>query len=484
MRSLGGPSGRPLFVTLALSLAGLGALVLAFVWLRLPPEATRILNIDEFIPIAVSDSMDALGRLDPNWTHADLPDFFRYDQYNFYLYMIVGHVAQLVGGWFGGADVTALRVLNIVLQGAAAILLVDGLRRRGVDLTAILATAVATAFAPSLIPDAVLARPESLVFFLTALCFWFACLNTRLAVRAALIGFTCGLGAAVKLTFPAVGAAALVALWAFHRPSLKTLSVLGAATAAGAMGGFVLGAPYALIHFDVFLNGLQALARQYDGLHPPHSALHGWPLSSLFWTLRHFVEFYGLWIAVAVAGVYLADRQTRWAILALLAPMAVYIAYFSTKTVFFERNFAAALPLVFVAFGLGFSQVSQRLGRHAVRLPLLAVIAAPGALIAAQIAEAAYSADHRLAEFVSRNGLSAYAPLPVNSFTETPPPPCGQFVLQTYNDQFTARYQTILEANGYIPVARFQSRFAPLAASTLHTYFESSFIFYEKPCAE
>ena len=64
--------------------------VVIFVALRLNISDAE-LNIDELIPIKISEGMSARGDLDPNWRLADLPWFWNIDQYNFYLYNMVAH---------------------------------------------------------------------------------------------------------------------------------------------------------------------------------------------------------------------------------------------------------------------------------------------------------------------------------------------------------------------------------------------------------
>jgi hypothetical protein len=139
---------------------------------------------------------------------------------------------------------------------------------------------------------------------------------------------------------PVIAAAISERKWAFRR--------LGVSLGLGAVGvcaGFAMGAPGAVANPGAFWRGIDYLAAQYAGLHPPHSRLEGGfvapVLVGYFWSVLGA----GMIAAGLVGTVGLAARK-RWLELALLAaPVMLFVVYFSTRTVFFERNLSHVVPL-------------------------------------------------------------------------------------------------------------------------------------------
>src|ERR1043165_5377419 len=128
------------------------------------------LNMDEGMPMAVSQAMTRRGVVDPDWAFpAENPPSH---QYNFYLYNIVAHgVLRLTAGLHVSPYPT-LRVLNLMFQLAALALTLDALRRIGIGRFSIARAGVLIAVAPGLVQDTGLVRPESFLYLLSALFVW------------------------------------------------------------------------------------------------------------------------------------------------------------------------------------------------------------------------------------------------------------------------------------------------------------------------
>jgi hypothetical protein len=85
----------------------------------------------------------------------------------------------------------------------------------------------------------------------------------------------------------------------------------------------------------------------------------------------------------AVGAVVLAWRR-RWAELALLAgPVLLFVGYFSTKTVFFERNLSHVLPLFLILGAVGVVAVAEW-GAQMLRVPIWPIAMLVVAILAVQ----------------------------------------------------------------------------------------------------
>ena len=271
-----------------LAVAGLIVLLAAFTALRLDLR-DRITNIDESIPIAVSYAMYSSGRLDPNWARAELTSSLKYPQYNFYTYNIASHGVLKLMKLVRVDPLVLLRFANLVYQAIAIAAVVAALWNIGASTLVLWLAASLLTVAPALVHDAHMARPESFLYMLFALATLAATLPIRLVARAALVGVLVGIGTACKVTFLATGLVLLPFLWPLSRQTLAAASVAAVATVAG----FAISAPYAVINFDVLMNGMRYLFAQYTSAHPPHSLLEPSALGSIAWTIEFLLKLYG-----------------------------------------------------------------------------------------------------------------------------------------------------------------------------------------------
>ena len=81
-------------------------------------------------------------------------------------------------------------------------------------------------------------------------------------------------------------------------------------------------------------------------------------------------------------------------------------------------------------------------------------------------------------DFERANGLKVATFYPPNKLM-TIAPCSGVFGSHDYNDELTVEIHRAIEAAGYRKVARYNSHFVLLPTSTLHTYLDPSFDYYE-----
>jgi hypothetical protein len=436
------------------------------------------LNVDELIPVKISEGMSARGDLDPNWRLADLPWFWNIDQYNFYLYNVLAHGVLKIGAWAGGSALPALRLANVFFQLLALAFSLDALRRIGAGHFALALAGAFLAVAPGMVQDAGMARPESLLYLLVALQIWILTLRLSDRWRAVLFGFALGLGSAVKATY------ALTAVM-FVVPAIMTwrdrsaAGILGAMMllCAGAAIGIVVGAPYAVLHPDMYLKGIASLTEQYNSGQPPHSLPSYDVRTQALWIGRYFAELYGLVPLGAIAAPFLLSGKARNLAAAFVVLCALLFVYFAGKAVFYERNFSYVLIPMLLAAALAAAALRTGTWRVAVAL----VLVVPMAYWSVRIAGAVHDRDS-LARFEAANGLS---PSQRMSFADaqdkTVPARCDTIAVIDHNDPWTVQYIALLEAQGFRRIGHYRSPFGALVTSTLHTYLDSDMHYFRCP---
>ena len=452
------------------------ALLLVFFLLR--AKSLQTVLGDEAIPIKLSEAMSARGSLDPNWRFADLLPHLHYDQYNFYLYNIIAHGVITVAEWFDRWPVGTLRRANVLFQLLALAFAIDAMRRVGAGRFAMGVAGALITFAPGMVQDAGIARPESLVYLLSALFLWALTLPFAERWRMLLAGSAFGAGIAVKLTFASLAVVLPFIVPLRGRP-VRDLAATAASFAVGAAIAIAAAAPYALIHFDVYLNGVAALAAQYTGVHPPHALPVYDAASQVAWTGGYFIQLYGFAVPAAlVAPLLLQGVARRWA-LALVAAFLALFVYFASKTVFFERNFAHVLIPLLLAAALGIAALKHRSWRIAAAL--LTVL--PMAYWSLQIVRAIWTPKRR-AQFESAHALGAAQPVHFPQIhSGDVPAQCDTIALHDLNDPWTRSYREKLRQRGFHEIAHYHSGLGPLVTSTLHTYVASDVRYFRCPPA-
>lgn len=338
--------------------------LLAGFWLRSVNYHVGYGHPDEAITVEVVGHMRKSGDWDTNWAKApNLESGLRYDQYNFssHLYATFAfyRFAKLIPGTSTWRDEDqgfwVYRFFSVLL---AALAVGQSLRlghRLGGGGVALLAAAL-VAVAPILVQDAHFSRPEAFVTALTLAAVALCWPRAQLSVPAVLGGAgVIGLLVACKISMLALGWLPLVPLLAAREGEIgrRPRWTLAAAAMAVLVAGFVAGVPGALVHPEVYIRGIRHLAEQYAGVHPPHSHLNGGPVADLMG--RYFVATLG-WPLVGfgfVGAAVLAVQRRGWELAVTAGPVVLFVGYFSTRGVFFERNVSHVVPLFLVLAALG-----------------------------------------------------------------------------------------------------------------------------------
>jgi hypothetical protein len=451
---------------------------LVIVFLALRAKQLEAILDDESIAVKISQAMRARRSLDPNWRFADLPHYFRYDQYNFYLYNVLAHAVITGGGWLHLAPLFALRWANVPFQLAALAFTADAARRIGAGRFTVALVGALIALAPGMVQDASLARPESFLYLLSALFLWVLTLPLAERWRMLLAGAVLGTGIAVKLTFGSL-AIVLPFLVPIRGRGMRDLAATAVSFAAGAAIAIAALAPYALIHFDVYLNGIAALVAQYTGVHPPHALPVYDAVSQVAWIGGYFFQLYGFALPAALVAPFLLQGAARqWALALVTAFLALFI-YFASKTVFFERNFAHVLIPLLLAAALGIAASTRKSWRIAATL--LTVL--PMAYWSLQIVRAIWTPKRR-AQFESAHALGAAQPVHFPQIhSGDVPAQCDTIALHDLNDPWTRSYREKLRQRGFHEIAHYHSGLGPLVTSTLHTYFARDVRYFRCPPA-
>lgn len=472
----------PRFSPPAVAVAVYWACVVAlFVALRLNLSDVE-LNIDELIPLKVSEGMSARGDLDPNWRLADLPWYFKVDQYNFYFYNMVAHAALKLGAWFAAPALPALRFANVLFQLLALAVSIDALRRIGRDRFTLALAGVLLAVAPGLVQDAGMARPESLLYLVAALQIWVLTLPLSARWCAFLFGALIGAGMAIKASYAlAVVMIAVPWLLAWRDRAPRLLLESAAVLCLGAALGFAIAAPYAVIHAQTFIAGIVSLNHHYTyETHAPHSLPSYGVVPQTLWLGGYLVQLYGLVPLAAIAAPFLLTGKVRNLAAGFAVLVVLLFVYFVGKPVFFERNFSYMLVPMLLAAALGVSAL-----RHGTwRIVAATILVLPMAYWSFQIASAVHDRSS-VARFEAANALSPSVRLNFDeAYNKEIPARCETIAVSDFNEPWTAQYLTLLEAQGFVPIARYRSRFSRLVTSTLHTYLDADWHYFRCPEAK
>lgn len=347
---------------------------------------------DEPITTGVLQRMRKSGDWDTNWAKAELPEEYRYNQYNFssyfrglYFYYRLVKVIPGTEGFRGQQEGFLLyRSFSVwCATGALFIALWLGWRIGGAGVG--LLTGTITAFAPLLVQDAHYARPEAfctLLFMIVVACL---CGKTRHGPGlSTIVGAAFVLGAliACKISFAIVAWMPWVPLLirgSGNDLGRDTSSMTGVQRSAGIYGhrlgllslpllamtaGFAVGVPGVFSNPEAYLNGLQVLSRQYAGVHPPHGHLSGNPVADLLFAYLGATLGWAT-LAAMTLGVLQLVKDRAWSKIALLAlPALLTLGYFSTRSVFFERNFSHVIPLLALLAAIGVCSGLEWCAKH------------------------------------------------------------------------------------------------------------------------
>lgn len=335
---------------------------------------------------------------------------------------------------------------------------------------------------PGNIHDAHMARPETFLSTLTILylllCIFYFNVGAYFFVLAA--AFILGFAIATKFTFAIL--LALIMAFVFLREAdgifnlnllKKTFGIL-----VFLFFGFSLGAPYALMDLQGYIDGVNQLQSQYYNLHLPHSYVGGG--STWLWQLEFFLKIYGLIMVMPVILIIYSIKNKILSIEFYFAVCALlFICIFCRASVFFERNINPIIPLFALLAGF----VVNRATFKKINMILIAVIIIPLAywsywIYAVQLKK--YSLEIDKIEYGLRE---RYKPSRVVHQTMSGDVSgCGLIRFVDFSDQTSKESRKNLIANDWENISNFNGPFQWLPTSTLHTYLSANIFWYFKNC--
>ncbi len=348
---------------------------------------------DDAITREVVGYMRSSGDWDTDWAKADLPPGLRYHQYNFsshlyatyFFYRLVKPVPGLESWRSAEHGQWVYRYFSVLLA-TVVVAQTWWLTRRAAGERAAGFAGLLAAVVPLLVQDAHLMRPEAFVTALTLAAIGLSWPEARWRpgrslAAAGVVGLlvACKVSLLPLIWIPLVPALAAVGT---SRERWRRLAIAAGLTAAGTVAGFALGAPGAVAHHQHFWHGVEHLAAQYRGLHPPHSRLDGGPVGGML--VAYFASTFGAAavLAGALGAAYLVRKRAGWICALTLGPVAGYAAFFSTRSVFFERNLSHVVPLGCLLAGVGAAVAVSAAAERFRWPPALLAVAAALALMA------------------------------------------------------------------------------------------------------
>jgi hypothetical protein len=354
-------------------------------------------HIDSIIPIAVKNHIHAVRWPDTNWAGAELPDWARYDQFNFSSYILSFTLFERLSPLEDRVD---LYLLSILCWGAS-IAITAWIAGRRLGLLAGAVVFCGMAVTPLLVQDSFYGRPESFLTLISVLVFALSSLNRWSWQLVASI--VAGLGLACKISFAPFVAATVAAPLLLRGPAGWARSGLSMPVVAI---GFALGAPGAVADPKAFFNGVEYLRTQYSGLHWPHGSVEEGLIQQALHSGEYFVATIGvLGVLLLAAGAAAhaiftfashdderpigADRLHA---LAFCVVAFATVIFFSTQRTFFERNVSHAFPILWYSVAWTVAMLAS--GRIAgssrtIRIALSALLVAamiPMSLVSVRIA--------------------------------------------------------------------------------------------------
>ncbi|MCX6950995.1 MAG: glycosyltransferase family 39 protein [Verrucomicrobia bacterium] len=358
-------------------------------WLRVAHYHAHYGHPDEAITVEVVGHMRSSGDWDTNWAKApNLESGLRYDQYNFSSHLLATFgfyrfVKVLPGtlGWRSeNGGFWVYRFFSVLLATIAVWQTWRLAERSGGRMVALVAALLA-AVATLLVQDAHFSRPEAFVTALTLAAVALSWPREKVSAVAVLgAGAVVGVLVACKVSMLLIGWLPLVPLAAGWRTTPARWWLLLGGLPLAVLAGFAAGVPGAFLHPDVYVSGIKHLMTQYAGLHPPHSHMNGGPVADMIGA--YAVATIG-WPALGcgAVGVGALAWRRRWAELILIAgPVTLFVGYFATKAVFFERNLSHVLPLFLILVAVGAVALAEWATRG-VKLPVAVGVGAILALL-------------------------------------------------------------------------------------------------------
>ncbi len=220
---------------------------------------------------------------------------------------------------------------------------------------------------PLLFQDSLYARPESFVAMLSLLAIlvtaklYEAPKNRGFFVAGGLIGFLI----ASKITFLALLILPVIVLCRQWRVGFRVWMKWGCFSGGGLIAGFIAGVPYALVNWPTYLSGVKSLFSHYGSTHRPYGLVDGSTLERALYGLQYLNGIgAGLFLLMAFVGWIFCFRKNRYFNFFVVGLCFLLIAYFSTKPVFFERNYSFVLPVLASCASYGIFVIIALFGKY------------------------------------------------------------------------------------------------------------------------
>jgi hypothetical protein len=320
---------------------------------------------------------------------------------------------------------------------------------------------------PGVFFDCWMARPESFLTMLSVfvLFLYILFLKNKKFLYLYLSLFIIGYGVATKITFIFLLFPFLLS-YPYKANHLKILPLI-----IVFFLGLFLGAPALVYDFSGFISGLIHEKQHYATGHPPHS-LHPTDnkhvLGTFFLQTRFYLFCYG---AIFISPfLYFFKKNMHHG---LATAYVVAFAYLSSQAVFFERNFHFFLPIGLFFFCCFLANYRNKKSQ----VFLIVVFALPLIFCTAKIF--VHGGLKKKNEEIIKVGLET---LRFDAILNNKIPKCGKFKVIDYCDSFSGRYRKKMRQNGFETVKVTNGDFSYLPVSTLQTYLDPNWYYFEKSC--
>jgi len=324
-------------------------------------------NPDEIIVVEVVKNLNNSNSLDANWALADLPGYFKYDQYNFTSYIYFVYFSQKIASLANAkvfVDENAYkfsRALSKILF-VLIIFLVFFLAKEIMPTEYALVAAVITLLSIQLQQDSLYARPETFFSALVLIiCLLLTKANQRPVLAYGLSGFIFGILLACKISALFLAPFIAIILITQYRNSLLSRDALLIAglLCGTTLLGIVAGNPYVILNFDGWMNGVMYLLNQYNGSHLPHGLPDASALGQFLHASEYLAKTNGVISLFFFIGAAYAIAQRHVLLSFFCAMVIINIVYFSIKPVFFERNISHLMPLFYIIAAFGVARITS-----------------------------------------------------------------------------------------------------------------------------
>ncbi len=456
--------------------------LLAFIGLSVrKPVDESIKNIDERIPLGMHASMWSNNNLNTDWSSASpvLPYNFSKFRFNFSGY-ILGSYLLTPAEKDDTQHLSDLRMLNRCFFIVTLILFAVICSMLGISSVSTIVGLTILTFAPGLVHDSQMARPESFLTLLVCFLIFGLVFSKRIkSVGYTITGIALGIGIATKFTFVLLSLLVLYAIFDSKKDRIKNTVFFVAFT----LLGFFLAAPYVVFDFQGFWRGIQSLNIQYSQSHFPHSIFD--KSTSFFTQIPFFIKVYGfVFLSPLVMAVYCSRFPGKFKNTAgvLVSLAVVYVIFFVTlclHSVFFERNFH---PLILI-MALSCTVIVEMVPRTMWQLVIGVILFAPLIYWTYIINLVQYPSYHtqinnRLDELTK--SLHTSTPIDVSLFSKIQS--CGLIRQIDYSDKSSNDLRQAYLDQSYRICGSCISKFNALPTSTLHTYLDPSIYILYKPC--